>query len=69
MKIGIKLDDYEVGYNIPAAIDMDVSEVHTPCLVLNLDALERNIRKMGDIATHFSVRHRARAGKVCRHGR
>jgi 2-hydroxychromene-2-carboxylate isomerase len=43
----INLDDYEVGYNIPAAIGMDEADIQTPCLVLDLDALERNIKKMG----------------------
>lgn len=59
MKDRTRLDDYEVGYDIPAAIGMDESEVHTPCLVLDLDALERNIKKMGEIASRFGVRHRA----------
>ena len=59
MKDQSRLNDYEVGYNIPAAIGMDESEVHTPCLVLDLDALERNIKKMGEIASRFGVRHRA----------
>jgi 3-hydroxy-D-aspartate aldolase len=53
------LDAYEVGYNIPAAIGMDEAEIQTPCLVLDLDALERNIRKMGDYAKAHGMRHRA----------
>ncbi len=52
---------HEVGYNIPAAIGMDESEVHTPCLLLDLDALERNVKKMGEMAARFGVRHRAHA--------
>jgi 3-hydroxy-D-aspartate aldolase len=59
MKDQSRLNDYEVGYDIPAAIGMDESEVHTPCLILELDALERNIKKMGEIASRFGVRHRA----------
>jgi len=59
MKDQSRMNDYEVGYNIPTAIDMDESEVHTPCLILELDALERNIKKMGVIASRFGVRHRA----------
>ncbi len=59
MKDRSRLDDYEVGYNIPASIGMNVSEVQTPCLILDLDALERNIKKMGEIASGFGVRHRA----------
>jgi len=50
--------DYEVGFNIPAAVGMDESEIQTPCLVLDLDALERNIIKMGKFAKDMGVRHR-----------
>ncbi|MEO0693744.1 MAG: DSD1 family PLP-dependent enzyme, partial [Pseudomonadota bacterium] len=48
MKAPTKFDGFEVGYDIPAAIGMDEAEIQTPCLVLDLDALERNIKKMGD---------------------
>jgi 3-hydroxy-D-aspartate aldolase len=58
MKDIIALDDYEVGYDIPAAIGMEESEIQTPCLVLDLDALERNIKKMGDYAKAHGMRHR-----------
>ncbi|MBY8975848.1 DSD1 family PLP-dependent enzyme [Rhodobacteraceae bacterium NNCM2] len=49
---------YEVGYDIPAAIGIDESEIQTPCLVIDLDALERNIAKMGRLAREMGVRHR-----------
>src|SRR5690606_29631946 len=35
----------EVGYDIPALPGMDEADIQTPCLVLDLDALERNIVK------------------------
>lgn len=50
---------YEVGYDIPALPGMDESEIQTPCLILDLDALERNIRKMGDYAKAHGMRHRS----------
>lgn len=53
------LDQYEVGYDIPASIGMDEADIQTPCLVLDLDALERNIKKMGDYAKAHGMRHRA----------
>ncbi|CAM3567000.1 Alanine racemase [Paracoccus nototheniae] len=49
----------EVGYDIPALPGMDLADVQTPCLILDLDALERNIRKMGDYARAHGMRHRA----------
>ena len=55
-------DDFaglEVGFDIPALPGMDVAAVQTPCLLLDLDALERNIRKMGDYARAHGMRHRA----------
>ncbi|MGE0058675.1 MAG: 3-hydroxy-D-aspartate aldolase BhcC [Dehalococcoidia bacterium] len=52
------LAELEVGYDIPAAIGMDEADIQTPCLVLDLDALERNITKMGDFARQMGVRHR-----------
>ncbi len=47
-----------VGYDIPAVPGMDEKDIQTPCLILDLDALERNVRKMGDIAKSMGVRHR-----------
>ena len=52
------LADYEVGYDIPALPGMDAADIQTPALVLDLDALERNIKKMGDYATAHGMRHR-----------
>jgi 3-hydroxy-D-aspartate aldolase len=58
MNAPAKFDELEVGYDIPAAIGMDESEIQTPCLILDLDALERNIKKMGDYARAHGMRHR-----------
>ncbi|MEM9205940.1 MAG: 3-hydroxy-D-aspartate aldolase BhcC [Pseudomonadota bacterium] len=51
-------DDMEVGFDVPASVGMDESEIQTPCLILDLDALERNITKMGDYAKSHGMRHR-----------
>jgi len=51
-------DSYEVGFDIPAKPGMDAADIQTPCLVLDLDALERNIKKMGDYAKDHGMRHR-----------
>lgn len=50
--------NYDVGYDIPAKPGMDEADIQTPCLVLDLDALERNIKKMGAAARSMGVRHR-----------
>ncbi|MES0862515.1 3-hydroxy-D-aspartate aldolase BhcC [Ruegeria sp. SCPT10] len=54
----VNIEQLEVGYDIPATIGMDASEIQTPALVLDLDALERNIQKMGDYAKAHGMRHR-----------
>ncbi len=54
----VNIDQLEVGFDIPAAIDMDEADIQTPSLVLDLDALERNIKKMGDYAKAHGMRHR-----------
>lgn len=58
MNVMKKVDGLEVGYNVPAAIGMDEADIQTPCLMVDLDALERNIVKMGDFAKQMGVRHR-----------
>ena len=58
MNAPVNFAGYEVGYDIPAKPGMDEKDIQTPCLVLDLDALERNIKKMGDIAKDMGVRHR-----------
>lgn len=54
----VLLDELEVGYDVPAAIGMDEADIQTPCLVVDLDALEKNIKTMGDYAKAAGVRHR-----------
>lgn len=54
-----KLTDYVVGYDIPALPGMSEADIQTPCLILDLDALERNIRKMGEYAKAHGMRHRS----------
>jgi 3-hydroxy-D-aspartate aldolase len=58
MKDLTTLDSYEVGFDIPAKPGMAEADIQTPALVLDLDALERNIVKMGDYAKAHGMRHR-----------
>ena len=53
-----EFEGLEVGYDIPALPGMDEADIQTPCLILDLDALERNIKKMGDYAKAHGMRHR-----------
>lgn len=54
-----EFDKYEVGFDIPSVPGMDEADIQTPALVIDLDALERNIKKMGDYAKAHGMRHRA----------
>jgi len=58
MNAPVNLEKLEVGYDVPALPGMDEKDIQTPCLILDLDALERNIRKMGDYAKAHGMRHR-----------
>ena len=58
MNAPVTFDGLEVGYDIPALPGMNEADIQTPCLVLDLDALERNIAKMGAFARQMGVRHR-----------
>ncbi|TCL08865.1 D-3-hydroxyaspartate aldolase [Shimia isoporae] len=53
-----ELEELELGYDIPARVGMSEEEVFTPALVLDLDALERNISKMGNFVRAHGLRHR-----------
>jgi 3-hydroxy-D-aspartate aldolase len=61
----MEFTDYEIGFDIPAHPGMDEADIQTPCLILDLDALERNIRKMGGYAKAHGMRHRSH-GKMHR---
>jgi 3-hydroxy-D-aspartate aldolase len=54
-----KSDGLEVGFDIPARPGMTIDQIATPCLVLDLNALEANIARMGQKARALGVGHRA----------
>ena len=58
MNAPINIAKLEIGYDVPAIPGMREADIQTPCLILDLDALERNIRKMGDYAKDMGMRHR-----------
>lgn len=54
----VNLHEFEVGYDIPAAIGMDESEIQTPSLMIDLDAFEHNIEVMRAYIEEKGIRHR-----------
>ncbi len=59
MNAPVDIKSLEVGFDVPALPGMDEADIQTPCLILDLDALERNIKKMGDYAKTHGMRHRS----------
>ncbi|MDO6732894.1 DSD1 family PLP-dependent enzyme [Marinovum sp. 2_MG-2023] len=51
----------DLGLTVPAQIGMSVKDVETPALIVDLDAFERNLRKMRAIAQKHGVGLRAHA--------
>jgi 3-hydroxy-D-aspartate aldolase len=45
----------------PASIGMKLEEVDTPCLIVDLDAFERNVAKLSGFLRQRGIRHRAHA--------
>ncbi len=58
MNKAFNISELEVGYDVPAKVGMAEADIQTPCLMLDLDALENNIKKMGQFAKEMGVRHR-----------
>ena len=58
MNVNIDFDKLDVGFDVPAVPGMNEEDIQTPALVLDLNALERNIKKMGDYAKSQGMRHR-----------
>ena len=58
MKDMSKIEEYEVGYNIPASPGMDEKDIQTPCLLVDLDAFEKNVKTMRDLCRDMGVSHR-----------
>lgn len=53
--------DPVVGYDVPALPGMAETDIQTPCLIVDLDALEHNIRRMGALARAQGVSLRPHA--------
>lgn len=58
MKIDKFLDGLTVGYDIPALPGMREDEIVTPCLAIDLDVLESNLKTMGDYTRSKGVKLR-----------
>jgi 3-hydroxy-D-aspartate aldolase len=55
------MSELEVGYDVPAAVGDSIADIHTPALIIDLDAFERNCHKMRTYVESMNVRLRAHA--------
>ena len=56
-----KIIEPVVGLNVPAKVGMALEDVSTPALIIDLDAFERNVGRMGNFIKEKGIRHRAHA--------
>ena len=42
----MNLESFEVGFNIPAKVGMDISEIQTPSLIIDYKIFESNISRI-----------------------
>lgn len=54
--------DFEVGYNIPAEVGMAEGDIQTPCLLIDLDAFEKNVERMRSFCAESGI-------ALCAHGK
>ena len=53
--------DFVLGFDIPALPGMAEADIQTPCLIIDLDQLENNLKRMADILAPYDVTLRAHA--------
>lgn len=58
MKVETGIDGLAVGFDIPALPGMAEAEIVTPCLIVDLDALEKNLRRMAEFTRKAGIRLR-----------
>ena len=49
----MNLESFEVGFNIPAKVGMDINEIQTPSLIIDFKIFENNIIKMKEFVINF----------------
>ena len=57
----MELEQFEVGYNIPAKLGMDIKDIQTPSLIIDYDIFADNILKMKEFVLNNKVKLRPHA--------
>ena len=61
MNTTLQTGNHELGFDIPAVVGMNETEIQTPCLVIDLDSFERNVEVMRAYCEKAGIRHRVHA--------
>ncbi len=57
-----KIDEKtELGFDVPALPGISINEIQTPCLILDMDSFDYNLRRMAKVITPYNVSLRAHA--------
>ena len=57
----MSLEKFEVGFNIPAKIGMNINEIQTPSLIIDYKIFESNIIKMKEFVYNNNIKLRPHA--------
>ena len=57
----MNLESFEVGFNIPAKVGMDIDEIQTPSLIIDYKIFEANVSKMKEFVLNNNVKLRPHA--------
>ncbi len=57
----MNLESFEVGFNIPAKVGMDIDEIQTPSLIIDYKIFEKNILKMKEFVLNNNIKLRPHA--------
>ena len=51
----------ELGFDLPAFPGMTISEIQTPCLMIDMDSFDYNLRRMANLIAPYNVSLRPHA--------
>ena len=61
MTVNKILADLELGFDVPALPGMAIGDIQTPCLIIDMESFEYNLRQMAEVITPYNVSLRPHA--------
>ena len=61
MTVNKIIEDLELGFDVPALPGMAISDIQTPCLLIDMDSFEYNLKQMAEVITPYNISLRAHA--------